>query len=138
MKRKDVIAGIWLIGLGILFLFNFFWPGILILAGLSMIVTALMPPERREMPPAATPAADVIDVQPRPVPEPAPTKEEPLPPALAEGAELIYRQSLLPEACPACGGPVKHNAEKVVWLDAGTAECPFCSAKIPIKHPPAG
>lgn len=138
MKRKDVIAGIWLIGLGILFLFNFFWPGILILAGLSMIVTAMLPPDRREMPPAAPPAADVIDVQARPEPQPAPASEEPLPPALAEGADLIYRRSLLPEACPACGGPVKQNAEKVVWLDADTAECPFCTAKIPIKRPPSG
>jgi hypothetical protein len=138
MNRRDVIAGIWLIGLGLLFLFDFFWPGILILAGLSMIITALMPPVRRDMPPTAPPEATVIDVQPRPEPQSAPAMEEPLPAALAEQADLVYRQSLLPETCPACGGPVKQNAGRIVWHDADTAACPFCAQKIKINRPPAG
>lgn len=138
MNRRDVIAGIWLIGLGLLFLFDFFWPGILILAGLSMIATALFPPARRETPPAAPPAATVIDVAPKPEPQPAPAKEEPLPAALAEQADLVYRQSLLPDTCPVCGGPVKQNAERIVWHDGETAACPFCAVRIKISRPPAG
>ncbi len=138
MNRRDVIAGIWLIGLGLLFLFDFVWPGILILIGLSTIAGALLPPARREMPPAPAPATDVIDVKPKPEPPPAAAQEEPLPAALAGTADLIYRQSLLPEACPACGGPVKQNAEKVEWVDADTAACPFCAAKIKINRPLSG
>jgi len=135
MNRRDVIGGIWLIGLGILFLFDFFWPGILILAGLSMIVTALMPPVKREMPPAAPTPAKVVDVQAKEEPQASPAQEEQLPPSLAEKADLLYRQSLLPETCPSCGGPVKQNVDKVAWKDDDTAECPFCSAKITISRP---
>lgn len=134
MNRRDVIAGIWLIGLGILFLFDFFWPGILILIGLSMIVTAMMPPVKKEAPPAPPPPAQVIDAALKD--EPAPEKEESLPSVLAEQADLIYRQSLLPETCPVCGAPVKKNAANVAWRDEETAECPFCAAKLTISKPP--
>lgn len=136
MNRRDVIGGIWLIGLGILFLFDFFWPGVLILAGLSMIVTALMPPVKREMPPVAPPAK-VVDVQAKEEPQPAPAQGEPLPPSLAEKADLLYRQSLLPETCPSCGAPVKQNADKVTWQNDETAACPFCSARISVTRPAA-
>lgn len=136
MNRKNAIAGIWLIGLGILFLFNFIWPGILILIGLTMVVTAFMPVERREMPaipPAPTPPVP-SQFAAAPQPEDA---GEPLPPILADKADLLYKQSLLPETCPACGGPVKQNAQQVVWNDDQTAVCPFCAAKLKIT-PPAG
>jgi hypothetical protein len=135
VNRRNVNAGIWLIGLGILFLFNFFWPGILILAGLSMIATALIPPDKKEMPSAPPPAGDVIDVKPESKPESS--HEEPLPAVLAEEANRFYNQSLLPDACPACGGPVKQNAEKVVWKNSDTAACPFCEAVLKIPGPPA-
>jgi hypothetical protein len=41
---KNLRSAIWLIGLGVLFLFNLFWPGILILIGLSIIIEAVLPP----------------------------------------------------------------------------------------------
>lgn len=133
MNRRNVIAGIWLIGLGILFLFNFIWPGVLILIGLSMIATAVMPVEKREMPAVPPPPAPG---QPTPAVQPE-APGEPLPPVLAEKADLLYKQSLLPETCPACGGPVKLNAHQVVWNDDETAVCPFCAAKLKVTPPPA-
>lgn len=133
MNRRNVIAGIWLIGLGILFLFNFIWPGVLILIGLSMIATAVMPVEKREMPAVPPPPAPG---QPTPAVQPE-APGEPLPPVLTEKADLLYKQSLLPETCPACGGPVKQNAHQVVWNDDETAVCPFCAAKLKVTPPPA-
>jgi len=133
MNRRDVIAGIWLIGLGILFLFDFFWPGVLILIGLSMIITALMPPEKKEVPAATSSVEQVIDVVAKDMQQPG--EEEPLPPVLVEKANQIYHQSLLPETCPACGGPVRQNAAATVWVDEDTAECPFCSSKLKVAKP---
>jgi hypothetical protein len=34
----------------------------------------------------------------------------------------------LPAACPQCGGPVR--SDEVDWIDANSAECPFCGAVI--------
>lgn len=136
MDRKGVIAGIWLIGLGILFLFNFIWPGILILIGLSMVATAVMPAPKREMPAIPAAPAPPASEQP-PAEKPSEGLIEPLPPVLAEKADMIYKQSLLPETCPACGGPVKQNAAQVVWNDEHTAVCPFCAAKLKVTPPAA-
>jgi len=54
MNRKNVIAAVWLIGLGILFLIGYIWPGILILIGITMIVNTTMRDEPTIMPPTAT------------------------------------------------------------------------------------
>lgn len=34
----------------------------------------------------------------------------------------------LPRKCPACGGPVR--ADQVDWIDAQSAECPYCGSTI--------
>jgi len=34
----------------------------------------------------------------------------------------------LPIHCPSCGGPIR--ADDVEWLDATTAECPYCSSGV--------
>ena len=51
MNRKNVIAAVWLIGLGILFMIGYIWPGILILIGITMIVNATMREEPTVTPP---------------------------------------------------------------------------------------
>ncbi len=51
MNRKNVIAAVWLIGLGILFMIGYIWPGILILIGITMIVNATMREEQTVTPP---------------------------------------------------------------------------------------
>ena len=131
MNRKNLMAGIWLIGLGILFLLDIVWPGILILIGLSMLVPALLPAEQ---PPAAPPP---VPVPPPPVqtePLPADETAHPLPDVLAADAEQYYRASLLPETCPMCGAPVRANADKVAWPAEGQPVCPFCARSLPVKQ----
>jgi hypothetical protein len=41
--KGNVIAFIWLIGLGILILLDFFWPGILVVIGISMVARRFYP-----------------------------------------------------------------------------------------------
>ena len=54
MNRKNVIAAVWLIGLGLLFMVDYIWPGILILIGITMIVNTTMRDEPTIMPPTTT------------------------------------------------------------------------------------
>ena len=39
MKKDNLQTGIWLIGIGILALTNFWWPGIMFVIGLSMLMS---------------------------------------------------------------------------------------------------
>jgi hypothetical protein len=130
MNPKSLQTGIWLIGLGILWMFDMWWPGILILIGASMMVRALVPePEQPAKTISPTPAA-------APVAEAAPVEEavkaarveDPLPPAGTPSMPV----DRLPKICPACGGPVIENAHKVEWHNAGEAVCPFCAFNLKI------
>jgi hypothetical protein len=41
-QANAITGGLWLIGLGILFAIRFWWPGILILVGITMIIQGLV------------------------------------------------------------------------------------------------
>jgi hypothetical protein len=154
MNRRDlrtagsINAGIWLIGLGILWLTNTWWPGILILIGLSMLVQSIIPRQARQ-------AAAVVDA-PRTAPVVEPEKETEVPetgeepqvavdeedatPSFMEEeavtqpeAPAVDRNSWLPETCPACGGPVASNADKVTWPGETMAKCPFCGVYLKVR-----
>lgn len=137
-RTANVNAAVWLIGLGILWLTNLWWPGILILVGLSMLVQVLV--------------SSGIDKEPAVIPsiEPAPasastekaensseTEKEDVwrddkaeIPAFIQQKKLEGDASRLPQKCPACGGPIAENAHNVEWLGDHTARCPFCSTVI--------
>ena len=122
---KNVQSAVWLIGLGILFLLDAFWPGILILIGLSMLVQSLMPEEEKtpvpelheEIKPDDTGDAEGESPLDEGIPDPVP------PP-------LQVLASDLPKECPACGGPVAENAQAVKSVGEGIVLCPFCDARI--------
>jgi len=148
MNRKNIIAAIWLIGLGILFLLNYIWPGILILIGLTMIVNATMREEHPVIPPpgpsAAAPAPEKVvegvEVTPsveKPVEavpyDPPEAGGEPLPEVLAPEADRLYLSSHLPENCPACNAPMRANAEKLKWNADHSVECMFCGFRLTLK-----
>jgi len=151
MNRKNIIAAIWLIGLGILFMVNYVWPGILILIGLTMIVRATMPDEANVIPPG-TPAdsafrskaeiIEPIDVTARPVEEkPAATAYEPpeagdgepLPAVLASEADRLVLAHQLPEMCPACNAPMRENAENLTWHGDNSVSCMFCGYRMTVN-----
>jgi hypothetical protein len=43
-----------------------------------------------------------------------------------------YRKGNLPAKCASCGGPLR--SDEVEWVDAATAECPYCGT--PVKAMP--
>ncbi len=161
MNRKNVIAAVWLIGLGILFMVDYIWPGILILIGITMIVNATMRGEPTVMPPttpqsplrqaqgtapstAAEPVeANFIEAIPYepPTVEPVATSTssmtaavgEPLPAILASEADRLYLSSQLPEKCPACDAPLRANAEKLAWHSDNSVSCMFCGYRMTVK-----
>lgn len=145
MTRKNINAAIWLIGLGILFLVHYVWPGILILIGLTMIVNAMVKDETPVVPPPTIqrPPANVVEgveVAPKTdkpveaVPyEPPEAGGEPLPAVLAPEGERLFLSSKLPEACPACDAPLRANAEKLKWNPDNSVECMFCGYRLTIQ-----
>jgi len=50
----------------------------------------------------------------------------PVPSAPAPAAAHAGR---LPTGCPKCGAPVRHD--EISWVDAQTAECPYCGTLLP-------
>lgn len=122
---KNVQVGVWMIGLGILFWLDAFWPGILILIGVYLFVQSLMPDEEEapapelheEIKPDDTDKAEEVS----PLDEGSP---DPVPPPMQVFA------SDLPKECPACGGPVAENAQAVKSVGEGIVLCPFCDARI--------
>jgi hypothetical protein len=127
MSKKDkqlspsdsLQSAIWLIGIAILFLTGDWWPGILILGGISVLAEFLI---RRSPPAAAAPASEAPAApEPEPAPlEPTAISAEPAPPA--------RRLDLLPDACPACGAKVRSG--EVRWVDAQSAECAYCGTSL--------
>ena len=154
MNRKNVIAAVWLIGLGILFMVDYIWPGILILIGITMIVNATMRGEPTVMPPttpqsplrqaqgtapsaAAEPVeANFIEAMPYEPPTAEPVIDaagEPLPAILASEADRLYLSSQLPEKCPACDAPLRANAKKLAWHSDNSVSCMFCGYRMTVK-----
>ena len=126
-NKKNMLGAVWLIGIGILWAFDLWWPGILILIGITLIIQAVSksnsktevitarPPKPIESPETKTeeiyndPPEDLPDIlQLEPVEKPAAVE--------------------LPAACPMCGGPVKEN--NVVWKDSHTPMCSFCESPL--------
>ena len=111
-----------------LFLFAFFflggrwWPGILILIGLSMLLGALFREDD------AQPPADLPSVQ-RPFVPTIPAA--PTVTVTAAPVEPIHRADLLPADCPQCGGPVR--SQEVRWTGKQSAACAWCGSSLPMK-----
>jgi hypothetical protein len=124
-------GAIWLIGLGVLMLWGHWWPGILVLVGLSIIMKAVFSgsepqtfdqPERPVPPITYTPP-------PAPVPSVPPVMPDPAPQAPV--ASAIHRAELLPATCPRCGAPVRTT--EVKWTGSQSAICAYCDSNLPMK-----
>ena len=121
-------GAIWMIGLGILMLWGHWWPGILLLIGISMLLGAFWKESAPQTP------QTLEDVETPAVP-PAPTMSVPpvvkmpvVPPA---PVSTVHRLDLLPANCPHCGGPVRSHDVK--WTGSQSAACPYCGSTLPMK-----
>ncbi|HEY3312367.1 MAG TPA: hypothetical protein VGK00_12070 [Anaerolineales bacterium] len=125
--RHSLNGLLWMVGLFILFYTGHWWPGILILVGVSALLSALpdgradrgltgvdqdqrAPSEGWNNPPARTPV--IINLPP---PSPAPASNAP-------------RPDLLPANCPRCGAPVR--TAEVKWTGSHSAACAYCGSNV--------
>jgi len=119
-------GAIWMIGIGVLMLWGHWWPGIIILIGLSMILGAFWkesgPQTFENVEPPTIPPA-----QPTATPPAAPMPSVPFAPVVS----TVHRVDLLSANCPHCGGPVRANDVK--WMGSQSAACPYCGSTLPMK-----
>jgi len=108
----------WLIGLGMLFFWGRWWPGILGLIVLSMVFGSIFRASAQQWPQDPPPPPAPMPPFSTPTPAPAPVVQ-------------IHRSELLPVTCPHCGGPIR--AYEVKWTGAQSAACPFCGSNLPMK-----
>lgn len=119
---KTVHAAIWLIGLGIIALNNWWWPGILFLVAISMISQALI---QMLVP-------DAIE-QPEQIKEEIIINEKAQPPAASlEASQPAYSIHRLPSECPKCSAPIR--GADVRWTGPESADCPYCGANLPLRE----
>jgi hypothetical protein len=112
----------WLLIFAFFFMDGRWWPGILVLIGLSMVFGALFRDE------APQPTQDLPPVQ-MPMASPAPAA--PTVTVTAAAVEPIHRADLLPATCPQCGGPVRSH--EVRWTGKQSAACAYCGSALPMK-----
>lgn len=126
---RSLHAAIWLLGLALLAWQDWWWPGILVLVALSLVIEALLP---RFMPPAFQPAAPPAEAAPVTAPPTATLTTAPAPEAAEHPVER------LPAVCPRCGAPVR--GPEVKWTSWRSPECPYCGLNLPLTRgdSPAG
>lgn len=131
---RNIHGAIWLFGLAIIAFRGWWWPGILILIGASMILEAVIM--------ASVPGAVIEEEDPRgefdggrASVDQGQAQAAPVAPAQpavpSTPAAVTHRFDLLPTNCPRCGAPL-HGAD-VKWTSAQSADCPFCGSHLPMK-----
>jgi hypothetical protein len=107
-KWEQVQSAIWLIGIAIIALRGWWWPGMLVLVAISGL----------------TQAAIAAYVERNSAREEAIVKQKNLEEA---------RATALPEQCSGCGAPL--DAKSVIWRSDTTASCPYCNTSIKAVRP---
>ena len=114
---RNIHGAVWLIGLGILAWQGWWWPGILVLVGFSLLFEAALmqfaPHSFEEEQPLDPPA--IVSIPPAPA---APIQE--------------HRADLLPLNCPRCGAPLRGH--EVIWTGSQSADCPYCGGNVPMAQ----
>jgi len=112
---RNLHGAVWLIGLAILAWKGWWWPGILVLIAISMVLEAIL---MQSAPRAFETEESAVSPSPAPSPSvPASTAPE-------------HRLELLPTICPNCGGPIRGH--EVKWTGVQSADCPYCGANLPM------
>jgi hypothetical protein len=119
---RSLQAVIWLVGLYILASHSWWWPGILLLVGISVLYEGLV----QRLAPYA------FEEQ-TPDEAPKPRAEMPPEPARSTSAMPVqeHRIDLLPQICPSCNGPIRGH--EVRWTGPQSANCPYCGTNLPMN-----
>ncbi len=127
---RNMQGVIWMVGLAILAIKGWWWPGILILVAISIIYESVLSMAFPSQAVEETPAPPTPPVPPAPPTPPVPPTP-PIPPAPAKvEASPIYPVHLLPTNCPRCGAPARGH--DVHWTSGHSADCAFCGANLPL------
>jgi hypothetical protein len=125
--RGSLLGIIWLVGIIILAVTDWWWPGILVLVVISIIYVTV---QRRNSPQA------FVEEQP----------DQPTMESQSEGSAVApmaqvtpvsapstpeHRFELLPQACPNCNGPIRSH--EVKWTGPQSANCPYCGTNLPMS-----
>ncbi len=122
--KSPLMSVIWLIGMAVLIYSHNIWPGILILIGISVVLSASwkngQQGEFAEPSQSPAPSQDRVWEEPRP----EVIVQPPTPPV---GHNPIPRNNL-PATCPHCGAPVRSN--EIKW-SGSQASCSYCGSTLP-------
>jgi hypothetical protein len=113
---RNLHAAVWLIGLAILAWRGWWWPGILVLVAISMVIEAIL----MQVAPQAFEKTDQ--------PQPPPIASEPPAPSAVTSQVPGHPLELLPSVCSRCGGPIRGH--EVKWTGLESADCPYCGANL--------
>jgi len=113
---RKIHGAVWVIGLVILAVRDWWWPGILVLVAISLLLEAAL---MQSVPQAFEEADKEGEFSPSEAAPPTP------PPVSPE-----YRTEYLPTVCPSCGGPIRGHEAK--WTGPKSANCPYCGANLPM------
>lgn len=132
IHKHDLNTGMWLVGLGFLFLTHTIWPGILILIGLTILIDTLYHPAVE----AKTEQSDFV-YNPESVEKNQNVAQEPQPPSAPESpiaeiqpSPIWHDTTILPNRCPRCGAPIK--TDEVHWTSVRSANCPYCNGSLDV------
>ena len=121
--RAPFGGAIWMIGLAVLFVSGHWWPGILVLVGISIVFSTLWKESQPQDDSTPAPLPDYYPTQsaaPVVIPSPSPAP-----------VSLAPRADLLPGNCPRCGAPVRTN--EIKWNGTHSANCSYCGSTLPMN-----
>ena len=115
---RQIQGAVWLVGLAILFFTGRWWPGILILIAITVVLEAVI---RLAVPEAVEPPKAPEEPEPAPLATP-----------VADPPEPQHRADLLPAECAKCGAPARGH--QVHWTGPRSADCWYCGSNLPMKQ----
>ncbi len=110
---ERIHSAIWLIGLAIIAIKGWWWPGILVLIAISALVQAAIQ--------IAVPGSVEEEIP----------GEAVQPEASSSPVESEHPIERLPNECPRCSAPVRGS--EVRWTGPLSADCSYCGANLPLK-----
>ena len=117
---RNLHGAVWLIGLAILAWRDWWWPGILVLIAISLVIEGVL----MQYAPQAFEKMESSS-------SPSPVAAAPMPSSPAPSASE-HRVDLLPSVCARCGGPIRGH--EVKWTGPQSADCPYCGASLPMAR----